>query len=197
MGWFNPPLILIPVFILVVPAALWLAGQKRAEPTGFWLGDRQAERRQLRVICRRFGINALLLLLIISVWFPQDMFNLPRNMTLFWLGLIVIYPVLSVYPQELLYRAFFFSRYRLLFANPLYLVLSNAVLFGWMHIVFHNMVAVVFSFVGGMLFAQTYHRTRSLRLVSLEHSMYGMLIFTLGYGESFLYKPWLQQLGAE
>ena len=54
-----------------------------------------------------------------------------------------------------------------------------------MHIVFMNPVAVLLSLVGGFLFSATYSKTKSLLWVSVEHSLYGMLIFTLGLGKFF------------
>jgi CAAX protease family protein len=40
--------------------------------------------------------------------------------------------------------------------------------------------------VGGWFFAQTYWRTQSMRLVCLEHTLYGSLIFSVGLGVFFL-----------
>ncbi len=56
--------------------------------------------------------------------------------------------------------------------------------FGFGHIVFHNWIAVVFSFVGG-LFACTYRQTRSLFLTWLEHAIIGNAIFTVWLGVYF------------
>jgi membrane protease YdiL (CAAX protease family) len=93
--------------------------------------------------------------------------------------------LLSVYPQELLYRAFFVRRYRHLFPRKEFLLLASALVFAWMHLIFRNPFAVVLTLVGGLFFTHTYIRTRSLRLVCLEHALYGNLIFTIGLGEFF------------
>ena len=186
----NTPLILIPVFIVCLPASVWLARKYGRSRTTFWSGDKQAERRQLRRIIGRLPIIAALLLAVVYFAYPDRLFDMPRDMTRFWLLLMLAYPLFSVYPQELLYRAFFLHRYQPLFKSSRYLLLVNAVLFGWMHIVFHNLLAVVFTVIGGVMFADTYHKSQSLRLTCLEHALYGMLIFTLGYGQAFLYRPW-------
>lgn len=188
----DTPLILIPVYIFCLPATVWLARKYGWSTFTFWSGDRRAERRQLRTIVRRFPLITVLLVTVLLVGYPDHLFDMPRNMTLFWLLLMVVYPLFSVYPQELLYRAFFLHRYQSLFSNQRHLLLLNAVLFGWMHVVFHNALAVVYTLVAGVLFADTYHKTRSLRLTCLEHALYGMLIFTLGYGQAFLFGPWFQ-----
>jgi len=190
----NTPLILIPVFIVCIPATVWLARKYGFSRASFWSGDPQAERKQLKRIIKRFLYNAILLLAIVAMWYPEHLLDLPRKTPLFWLLLMVIYSLFSVYPQELLYRAFFLHRYQPLFNKQHHLLLLNAILFGWMHVVFHNVLAVVFTLVAGWLFADTYHKTKSLRLTCLEHALYGNLIFTLGYGEAFLFGPWLQYI---
>ena len=185
------PLIMIPLFIVCIPAGIWLGRRYGFTRATFWQGDPAEERVQLRRIIKRFLFNALLLVGLLLLCYPQHLFDLPRNMTMLWLLIIVLYPLFSVYPQELLYRTFFLQRYQALFRDPRYLVLLNALLFGWMHIVFHNVLAVVFTLIGGLLFADTYRKTRSLRLTCLEHALYGNLLFTLGYGQAFLFTPLL------
>jgi hypothetical protein len=43
---------------------------------------------------------------------PELLFSLIRRSPRLWALVFLLYPLLSVYPQELLYRAFFFHRYR-------------------------------------------------------------------------------------
>ena len=103
-----------------------------------------------------------------------------------WTLVMIFYPVLSVTVQEVLCRVFFFHRYGPLLENrALLLILLNAVLFGYAHIIFQNWEAVWISTLGGVLFAVRYWRTRSFWAVWLEHSMYGNLIFTIGFGSFF------------
>lgn len=111
--------------------------------------------------------------------------SLVRNHPVFWVILMVLYPLLSVYPQELIYRAFLFHRYRTIFPTPWVVMFASAAAFGFMHVVFWNVPAVVLSFFGGLLFAWTYHRTQSLLAAFIEHSLYGCLIFTIGLGAYF------------
>lgn len=117
---------------------------------------------------------------------PQvDWFILPRERPLVYAALMVGYPLISVYPQEIIYRGFFFHRYARAFRTRRAAVAFNAVAFGWAHIIFHNPVAVVLTLVGGVFFAMTYLRTRSLLAAGAEHSLYGCLLFTLGLGWYF------------
>jgi hypothetical protein len=54
-----------------------------------------------------------------------------------------------------------------------------------MHLVFRNPIAPTLTFFGGILFAWRYQHTQSLALSSLEHALYGCLLFTVGLGQYF------------
>jgi len=116
---------------------------------------------------------------------PRLLFNFVRRAPAFWAIVMVLYPVLSVYPQGILYRAFFFERYAALFPNPAVLIAMSAVAFSFAHIIFRNPIAVGFTLVGGLLFAWRYAATGSLFTSSLEHALYGCWMFTIGLGEYF------------
>jgi uncharacterized protein len=134
----------------------------------------------------RFAVAALLLTALIAIFTPDKLFLLPRSRPERWIGLLVFYPLFSVYPQELLFRAFFLKRYEALLRSRWGLILANALAFGWAHVFFPTpVVGVTLTFLGGLLFADTYLRTQSLRLAVLEHALYGNLIFTIGLGEYF------------
>jgi membrane protease YdiL (CAAX protease family) len=103
---------------------------------------------------------------------------------------MVLYPILSVYPQGIIYRAFFFERYRTLFPNPAVLIMMSAIAFSFAHIIFPNPIAVSFTLVGGLLFAWRYASTGSLFASSFEHALYGCWIFTIGLGDFFYKGAW-------
>ena len=88
----------------------------------------------------------------------------------------------SVYPQELIYRAFFFQRYKNLFSNDKLFIFVNAVIFSLAHLFFKNTLVIVLTFLGGLLFAITFNKTKSTLLVSIEHAIYGCWLFTVGMG---------------
>jgi hypothetical protein len=118
---------------------------------------------------------------------PQRLFSFVRRAPWFWGVVMLFYPVLSVYPQGLVYRAFFFHRYRGLFPGTLGMALASAAVFAFVHIIFRNPIAVSFTLVGGLLFAWRYRQTGSLFTSSLEHALYGCWMFTIGLGD-FFYK---------
>lgn len=94
--------------------------------------------------------------------------------------MVALYPFFSAFPQELIFREFFFYRYKGLLRTPGRLLAANIVLFAFAHIYFMNWIAILFTLVGGALFALTYQRTRSLLVVTIEHSLYGLLILSSG-----------------
>jgi len=98
---------------------------------------------------------------------------------------MVAYPVLSVYPQGLLFRAFFFERYTDLFPGEWAMILASAAAFAFLHIIFRNWLAVALTFAGGLLFAMRYAETNSLATSSFEHALYGCWLFTVGLGQYF------------
>jgi membrane protease YdiL (CAAX protease family) len=62
-------------------------------------------------------------------------------------------------------------------------ILINAGLFSLAHLFFRNALVMLLTFLGGILFALTFKKTKSTLLVSIEHSIYGCWLFTVGMGE--------------
>lgn len=144
-----------------------------------------ALRGGLRSLLIRVLVSAIVLFIVVWMVAPTLLFNLIKHRPWLWLLIVFLYPLLSVYPQELIYRTYFFHRYGVLIPNKWFLIALNAMLFGYMHVLFHNWIAVGLTTAGGVLFAVTYERTRSTLLVALEHALYGGLLFTLGLGQFF------------
>ncbi|HRQ73155.1 MAG TPA: CPBP family intramembrane metalloprotease [Phycisphaerales bacterium] len=123
--------------------------------------------------------------LAVAVFDAESLFSLPRRRPELWATIMLLYPLVSVYPQEVIFRVFFFHRYGTLFARPGAMIAASALAFGFVHIVFGNWIAVAMTLIGGTLFAATYARTRSALAASIEHALYGCLVFTIGLGEYF------------
>ncbi|HME08519.1 MAG TPA: CPBP family glutamic-type intramembrane protease [Bryobacteraceae bacterium] len=98
---------------------------------------------------------------------------------------MVLSPVLSVYPQGIRLPCVHIRPLTELFGPPWAIVLASAVAFAYVHTVFRNNLALVLTFLGGMLFALRYLQTESLFVSSFEHALYGWSIFTIGLGRSF------------
>jgi len=130
----------------------------------------------------------LVLIAIITtlfVWITDSasLYSVLLNEPIKWLVLLFVYSFFSVYPQELIYRTFFFKRYADLFKNEALLIFVNAILFSLAHLFFGSILVLVLTFLGGLLFAYTYKKTQSTLLVSIEHAIYGCWLFTVGMGE--------------
>lgn len=139
----------------------------------------------IKKVLLRFGIIAPILSAFTWLASPDWFLSFPRERPGLWIMVMVLYPVLSVVPQEMIYRAFIYRRYAPLFGPRAGYIFASALAFGFMHIIFVNIFAVVLSAAGGFLFAWNYAGSRSLALVSLEHALYGCLIFTVGLGRFF------------
>ena len=139
----------------------------------------------LKLILQRFCWFAVLLSLFTAFYIPEHLLSLPRERPIIWIMVMIFYPLLSVIPQEIIFRSFFFKRYAKLFATPEKMTLFSALAFGWVHILLLNWVAVTFSSIGGLIFANTYNKTASLAAACFEHALYGCFIFTIGLGYYF------------
>lgn len=145
----------------------------------------KALRSHLRPVLIQFFILSSLMSLSMYFFMPELLFELPKRSMLLWSVIVLGYPLLSVYPQEIIYRAFIFHRYSDIFPGETAIVLASSVAFGFVHIVFGSWLSVALSFVGGLLFSSTYAKSRSLFLVTIEHSLFGIFIFTIGLGRYF------------
>lgn len=142
-------------------------------------------RRRIRPIMLRFAVGAAMLALLVWRFEPEHLLRLPRERTTLWMLVLVAYPILSVYPQEIIFRTFLFHRYRPLFRRTRNSVIVSGIVFGLAHIFLDNWIAPLLSTIGGFLFALTYARTRSTLQSSLEHGLWGDFLFTLGLGLYF------------
>lgn len=127
-----------------------------------------------------FAISSTILMYYLN---NENLFIVLRKNWIMWLSITFFYATFSVYPQEFLYRTFFFKRYTTLFKNTTVLIIFNAAIFSLAHIAFNNILVSILTFIGGILFAFTYHKSKSLLFTSVEHALYGSWLFTLGMGE--------------
>ncbi|WP_400079288.1 CPBP family intramembrane glutamic endopeptidase [Winogradskyella sp. R77965] len=128
-------------------------------------------------------VIALITALYILITDKESLFIVIRTKPLLWIIILFVYSLFSVYPQELIYRTFFFQRYNNLFKNQSLFIIVNAALFSLAHLFFRNTLVMFLTFIGGLLFALTFKNTKSTLLVSIEHAIYGCWLFTVGMGE--------------
>lgn len=133
-----------------------------------------------------FAIVGAGITLWVALEIPHRFMGLPQRAPAVWLAVMILYPLLSVVPQELIYRTFFFHRYGPLFGDARWMAIAvNGALFGFAHIIFGSYVSIALTTLLGWLVAWRYDGTRSFWAVWLEHSLYGCLVFTIGLGHYF------------
>ncbi|MEJ3750216.1 CPBP family intramembrane glutamic endopeptidase [Actinomycetes bacterium KLBMP 9797] len=142
-------------------------------------------RAALPSIVRTWSLAAVALVAVLALVAPERLFDFPREEPVIWAFVVVFYPLLSVYPQELVYRAFLLHRYAPVLGTGAWAAAASAAVFGFAHIIFGSWISVAMTAVGGWLFARRYQLTRSLLAASVEHALYGVLIFTIGLGDLF------------
>lgn len=139
----------------------------------------------LRRILYIFLPSALMLLILAWLYLPEHFLSSPNARPGSWALLMLLYPLLAAYPQEIVFRGFFFERYSRLLPNRNALLLMNGISFGLAHALYGNWLAPVMSAAGGVLFGYRYLRSGSLVLAGLEHGLWGNLLFTSGWGWYF------------
>ncbi len=178
---------LIPFILLFLIAVFWclcvLLFDRTFDRTQLW--NQAALRPQLKRILITYFVSCLMISLGVYLYDDKLLFIYVREIPLMWMLLILLYP-LSVYPQELVYRTFFFHRYKRFFPKHWIMIVASAIVFSYMHIVFQNVVAIMFTLVGGVLFATTYYKARSTFAASFEHALYGCFVFTAGLHSYFI-----------
>ena len=139
----------------------------------------------LKKIFYKAFVIAILILLFSYIFDKEKFLNLPISHFFLWLLILILYPIFSAFPQEIIYRKFFFQRYDKLFKNKKILIITNALLFSFAHIIYLNPIVIIFTFIGGLLMAISYSQHQSLFKVSVEHGLYGNIVFSSGLGNYF------------
>ncbi|NND64306.1 MAG: CPBP family intramembrane metalloprotease, partial [Flavobacteriaceae bacterium] len=117
------------------------------------------ERLNWRLFARRtaFIFATIAIITTAYVWAVDKsaLFYVPLNNPKLFVFILFIYSLISVWPQEIIYRTFFFNRYGDLFKSEALLIFVNAVLFSLAHIFLRNTLVLVLTFLGGILFGIT------------------------------------------
>ena len=200
-GYLFPVLWIVAALCLVY---LWRS--RRFERKQLWnLGEAVPH---LPLIVGRFVVLAAVLVgALVLLLPPTPTAEMPQTREQFreagptlwtWFGLIkwntglyaaimVLYPIFSVLPQNVIYRVFFFHRYGPLLGERWAMVAVGGATFGLGHLMFGNWVAPTLTALGGLLMMDTYRRSRSAAASWFEHALYGCFVWTLGIGRLFYY----------
>lgn len=148
-------------------------------------GWREINWQNLKPILLRWLVATIGIIIFTWGYDPDRLFMLFNTRPEIIPRILVMYPLLSALPQEFIFCAFFFWRYQVFFHGPRSMMFASALVFAFAHVLFINPVAPPLSFIAGLIFAQTYQKTRSLALVTLEHALYGYSLFLAGLGWYF------------
>jgi hypothetical protein len=179
-----PRYILSVMWLAALYCAITIGLFKRTRLRTLWKGS-AVTWEALTPILKRFVLSALLMAAATAYFKPELLFRFVRELPHIWIVVMFLYPVLSVIPQEIIYRSFLFARYAAILPKSFAMVMVSGVTFGLSHILFNNWIAPLLCVIGGIMFAQTYAKRPSLALVSIEHALYGCFLFTLGLGHFF------------
>ncbi len=139
---------------------------------------------------RRMGIIYLgsftVFLGYIIIFLDEKAFILIRERPQLMIIISIFYPLVSALPQEIIYRTFYFERYKNIFTTK-QLLISNMIAFSFLHIIYNNIPAILLTLLSGLVFTRNYQQRRSLMLVTIEHSILGLIVFITGMGQ-FFYK---------
>lgn len=119
---------------------------------------------------------------------PGAFLALPRFRPELWAAILLLYPVFSAAPQEVMFRMLFFRRYGSLFPDRRAAVAVNAGVFALAHAFLWNLPAMLMTAAGGAIFSWAYLSTgrgRNLLFAVLLHAVAGWIVFTLGLGRFF------------
>lgn len=139
----------------------------------------------MKVVLIRWVLACIAIYAFTYFYDPEKLFRLLDWGPLRLAGLALGYTILSALPQEFIFCTFFFRRYARFFGRGPWVILASSVVFAYAHMLYLNPVAPTVSFIGGLIFAHTYYKTKSLALVTIEHGLYGTALFIIGLGYYF------------
>lgn len=141
--------------------------------------------RHLRNMLLALLPGAAAMFIIAWLYLPERFLTFPLARPGVWSLVMLLYPLLAAYPQEVVFRGFFFTRYEPLFPSQAAMLAANSLSFGLAHALYGNWLAPPLAALGGALFGYRYLRSGSLMAAGLEHGLWGNMLFTSGLGWYF------------
>ncbi len=178
-----PPALMFPVLLIATLGGIALLDQT----DGFYWRDLSCDLRNVNwSVTGAFALVAAIVpagvMMLIN---PEGLFFLVLHRPALMAIIIIVYPLVSVVPQELLFRVLFFRRYRRLLPGPKTGIVLNALLFSLAHLMYWNPIVLGITFAGGLVFAWAYEIRGNFTEAVLCHIIAGELIFIIGLGVLF------------
>jgi membrane protease YdiL (CAAX protease family) len=121
---------------------------------------------------------------VLAATAPGALFGLARDRPGLLAAVLILYPVLSALPQELVFRPLYFLRYGAILPRRGALWL-NAAVFSFAHLMYWSVTVTVLTFAGGLVFAWAYRVRGSFPLAVALHAVAGCTLFAAGMGMFF------------
>ncbi|ULB08666.1 CPBP family intramembrane metalloprotease [Cereibacter azotoformans] len=117
---------------------------------------------------------------------PERLFDLARDHPAMLVAVLLLYPFLSVLPQEVIFRPLFFRRYGALLPPGWARIVINAALFSLVHLMYWSGLVALLTFCGGLVFGWAYETRRSFPMAVVLHAVAGGIMFAAGLGAHFV-----------
>jgi membrane protease YdiL (CAAX protease family) len=181
---FLPVPLLVILLLMGISVHLYLYNDPSFSRQKFYNWDKGKE--EIPGIILLFIPSAVIMIILIWQIDSTKLFFLARKNPLFLMIISIFYPVFSVVPQGLAYRSLFFHRYGGLFPGRILKIVISGLIFSFGHILYRNPLVLLLTFIAGLIFACRYNKSDSLLISVLEHSLYGVWLFTCGLGYYFV-----------
>lgn len=125
--------------------------------------------------------------IIYSLLDPNVIFlDLPKQRPNLWLMIMLLYPLLSVLPQELIWRYHLLEKMKLILPSKNLRIIVSSLAFGWMHVVYGHYFSVISTSILGWILCIIYYQgNKNIWPIWLIHSIAGQAVFTFGLGQYF------------
>ncbi|WP_095588456.1 CPBP family intramembrane glutamic endopeptidase [Actibacterium ureilyticum] len=183
MALVLPPELMFPALFSVMAVGLWLLNRSPGFRWSALLDG--AGRIDLRLVLGLAVVTAATCVAIMSWVAPGNLFGLARHQPRLLVMILLLYPILSALPQELIYRALYYARYGALLPDRHVGLMLNAAAFSLAHLMYWSWIVALMTFCGGLVFAHSYVRQRNFPQAVVLHAIAGQLIFAIGMGIFF------------
>jgi membrane protease YdiL (CAAX protease family) len=183
---FNPWKIPLMLILMTAGIGVWLLLKYDKSFDNTLFINWKEGKKILKPMLIMFLLSSIIMVALIFIIDKDKAFYLIKFK--WWLLVIIsiFYPIFSVIPQSLIYRALFFHRYDKLFGNPYLKIILSAAFFSFGHILYKNWLVLLLAFVAGLIFSIHYYKSKSLAWNVVEHSLYGVVLFGSGLGYFFV-----------
>lgn len=181
---FLPPSAMLGALLAVTVVGVFLLHRT----PGFSWSDLTLGWRQIewRIVVQSSVVTLAVSLALVALVVPDGFLMLYRFSPVAWLAVMVLYPILSAFPQEVLFRPLFFRRYGPILPSGRGALVLNAAIFSLAHLLYWNWIVTILTFAGGLAFAWAYEEKKSFPLAVVLHAVAGNILFTVGIGILFV-----------